>query len=129
MYTLKQAFIDWSWTQDEIKRFICAFDDPYPGASTYIESRRVFLKGCKIASGGFQSHPFLSGLIYRMIGDAVFVATKSDAIVIQKVLDAEGKDVVPDLKVGQRFYTPLTSLEDAMCYRAEYDTEGLVGHD
>lgn len=129
LYTMKQAFINWSWAQDEIKRFICAFDDPYRGASTFIEGQRVSLKNCQIDSSGFQSHPFMSGLVYRITGQSVFISTKSGAIVVQSVLDAKGNDMVSTLKIGQRFYTPGNYLEDAMCYRAEYNSEGLVQHD
>ncbi len=34
--TIKNAFIDWTWDTNNIDRFICAFDDPYIGASTML---------------------------------------------------------------------------------------------
>src|SRR5439155_21483155 len=34
--TQRHGFIDWSWHSEEIERFIRAFDEPYPGASTFI---------------------------------------------------------------------------------------------
>lgn len=127
--TINQAFIDWSWNAEEIVRFIAAFDDPYPGAMTFIEGRRVILKKSSLAPETFQSHPFLSGLIYRIEGSHVFIAAKTGAIRVEAVLDLDGADRIPDLRLGQRLYTPIKNLEAAMCYRANYDTEGLVNHD
>ena len=44
--TEMHGFIDWTWPLQDIELFICAFDDPYKGASTFINGRRVFLKKC-----------------------------------------------------------------------------------
>ncbi|MFQ5596588.1 MAG: hypothetical protein ACE5GK_00915 [Nitrospiria bacterium] len=127
--TIKQAFIDWSWHRDEIARFICAFDDPYPGASTFLGGQRVFLKRCQVAPVNFSSHPFLSGLVYRVSGPSALIATRSGSIVVEGILAENGKDLVPELKAGQRFHTPVQYLEASMSYQASYDTEGLVNHD
>ena len=122
--TIKHAFINWSWNTGDIETFICAFDDPYAGASTFLNGERVFIKDCQAdyTEGGF--HPFMSGLIYRVHGNVVFVATKDCALVFRKVCDEKGKDMISGLKVGQRFYTPVKYLEEAMLFNAEYDTEG-----
>ncbi len=127
--TFHQGYIDWSWTGDEVARFVSAFDDPYPGAATFIDDQKVILKKCCVVPDAFQSHPYLSGLIYRIDGRKVYVATKSGAILVETVLDETGQDQVHALKLGQRFYTPRELLEAAMRYCAVYDTEGLVHHD
>jgi methionyl-tRNA formyltransferase len=41
--SLNQGFIDWEWDCGEALRFIRAFDDPYCGASTFLNERRVFI--------------------------------------------------------------------------------------
>lgn len=126
LYTLKHGFINWSWDIDEIETFICAFDNPYPGASTFLNGKRLFLKNCKAEHSEGKFHPFMAGLIYRIYNGSVFIAAKDGALMVRNVLDEKGNNIIQDLKVGQRFYTPLKYLEDAMLFSAEYDTEGLV---
>ena len=38
------GWVDWSWNSLDLTRFIDAFGSPYPGASTYINEKRVRLK-------------------------------------------------------------------------------------
>ncbi|MBN1824273.1 MAG: hypothetical protein JW803_08145 [Endomicrobiales bacterium] len=125
MYTLKHGYINWSWSAEEIDRFICAFDDPYPGASTYLGGKKVFIKKCRMdrSEGGF--HPFISGLIFRIQDGKVFAAANGGALEIGRICDETGKDCVKNLKPGQRLYTPVKYIEEAMLFDAEYDSEGL----
>lgn len=125
--TIKQGYINWAWSAEEIATFIAAFDDPYRGASTFIDSKRVFLKKCSVvrSDGGF--HPFQAGLIYRIHKNTCYIAVSGGTLVIKEVLDEKGKNMMRALAVGSRFYTPLARLEEAMQYRAEYDSKGLKG--
>lgn len=125
LHTLRHGYIDWSWDSEEIERFICAFDDPYPGASTFLGERRVFLKGCSLEFGDGPFHPFQAGLVYRITGDAVFAATRQGTLVIRDVSDESGRSVFEDIGTGMRFHTPAKCLEDAMRYQAVYDAEGI----
>ncbi|WDT80182.1 MAG: hypothetical protein MPW14_24335 [Candidatus Manganitrophus sp.] len=68
----------------------------------------------------------MSGLIYRMADRSVFIATREGALVVRKVSDEKGRDLIPTLKVGHRFFTPMKVLEEAMLYSAEYNAAGLV---
>lgn len=126
LFTLKHGLINWSWSADNIERFICAFDGPYAGASTFLNKKRVFLKNCAIDSREGKFHPFISGLIYRIYENKVFIASCDGAVIVKKVLDERGKDITRFLKVGQRFYTPYKYLEGAMLFKANYDSKGLV---
>lgn len=126
LFTPKHGWIDWSWTTSEIERFICAFDDPYIGASTTMNGRRVYLKGCyaRVQDGPF--HPFMAGLIYRITRDAFFVCSKTGGLEIRSILGEDGEFLGGFLKPGQRLFSPKECLEDSMRYSAEYDSEGLV---
>ena len=126
LYTLKHGFINWSWDTDDIEAFICAFDEPYAGASTFLNEKRVFLKRCQTEYGEGRFPPFMSGLVYRIFNESVFIATKDGALIVRSVMDEKGNNIVKELKVGQRFYTPHKYLEEAMLFNAEYDTEGLM---
>lgn len=126
LHTLRHGWINWSWRCDEIETMIAAFDNPYPGASTFLNGRRVLLKQGKTDDSEGRFHPFMAGLIYRIADGAVFIATRDSTLVVRMVSDEKGVDLIPTLKVGQRFFTPAKVLEEAMQYGAEYDAAGLV---
>lgn len=126
LHTLRHGWIDWSWRCDEIETMIAAFDDPYPGTSTYLNGRRVFLKRCQADDSEGTFHPFMAGLIYRITDGAVFIAARDGALVVRTVSSEAGIDLIPTLKVGQRFFTPMKVLEEAMQYSAEYNAAGLL---
>jgi methionyl-tRNA formyltransferase len=125
LYTLKHGWIDWSWTVQEIERFICAFDEPYTGASTYLHGKRVHLKSCQSDTLDGTFHPFMVGLVYRTFGGKVFIAVKDGSIIAERIVDEQGVDITATIRVGQRLYTPQAELESAMMFSAEYNTEGL----
>lgn len=124
-YTPEHGFINWAWSADEIKRFISAFDEPYAGASTFLRNKRLFLKNCSIVNGEGGFHPAMAGLIYRICRGRIYVAAKDGALMINKIHDNEGKDVINDLVPGQRLFTPMKYLERALTFEAKYDSVGL----
>ena len=61
--------------------FINAFDDPYKGASTFINKKRVYFKKCsleKLENTNF--HSFQAGIIIRKHKDIVYVAVTSEKV-------------------------------------------------
>jgi len=124
--TLKHGYVDWSWELKEIERFICAFDDPYAGASTFINGKKVFIKNCRHEMDGEAFHPFISGIVYKKNADTLFVAIKDGTLAIKRVLDESGRSLLSEIRVGQRFFTPAKYIEEAMLFNADYDSEGLV---
>lgn len=119
------GFIDWNWSLTDIVRFICAFDDPYSGASTFLNNKKVRLKKCFSSNTDGTFHPFQKGLVYRLTADTAFVATEQGTLLINKVLEENEKDILHEVKVGDRFFTPIQHLENANQYRAFYTATGL----
>lgn len=126
--TEHQGYINWSWSLGDIEKFICAFDDPYKGASTFSGNDRVYLKNCSIDYRDGTFHPFQDGMIYRKTKEAVFVAKKEGTLIIRNVMDKSGTDKKGALKVGDRLYTPFKYLEEASQFRAFYTHKGLKIH-
>ncbi len=126
LYTIKQGWINWAWQSGDIVRFICAFDEPYKGASTIVNGRRVFLKDCRSVKSDGNFHPFQAGLVYRKTGKECFIATAGGGICIGKISDENGTDVMPLLAQGMRLYTPAAQLEESMLFQAVYDQNGIV---
>lgn len=122
--TVNQGLINWEWTTGEIERFIGAFGDPYPGASTFIDGRKVFLHDAR-AEAGEQFHPFSAGMIFRCHGGRIWIACRGGAIRLGRVLSEKGEDVTASMKPGHRFHTPREELDRAMARRTVYSSKGL----
>ncbi|MFB3924414.1 MAG: hypothetical protein ACE14T_00040 [Syntrophales bacterium] len=125
LYSLKHGWIDWSWTGPDIELFICAFDEPYAGASTYIGGERVFLKDCFFDPDDGPFHPFQSGLIYKKTDGALFVAAGEGSLIIKNITNEKGDNLYQRVRIGNRFHTPRKELDQAMAYSAIYDSEGI----
>ena len=106
------GYIDWNWRLSDIEQFVCAFDDPYGGASTFLNGNKVRVKHCEttMSDGGF--HPFQKGVVYRIDCDRVFVATEDGGLIFGSIIRDNGKDIVAEVKLGDRFLTPDRYLEE-----------------
>ena len=123
--TLNQAFIDWSWSLEEIVAFINAFDSPYCGASTFVGGKRVFLKCCCADYNDGSFHPFQKGIVYKIGQEALFVSTKEGSLIVRQVLNEEGRNVINEILLGDRLATRGSFLESAKEFRAVYTPDGL----
>jgi len=119
------GYINWSNNVEDIERFICAFDDPYKGAITYLNNVEVKVKKVFSMKTDGIFHPFQSGIIYRIVDGIVMVAANSGSLGINEVLNEKGENVISTMTVGDRFYTPQAKLEKALQYRAIYTPSGL----
>jgi methionyl-tRNA formyltransferase len=124
--TMLSGFIDWGLHADEIERFICAFDSPYKGASTFLGAKRVFVKKVSVSASDGCFHPFQNGLIYRKTTSWLCVALKGATLIIEDIRDEDGNCLISDVKVGDRLHTPRNFLEDAIA-RIIYTPVGLKG--
>lgn len=120
LYTPIHGAIDWTWPAQDIVRFISAFDSPYPGAFTFHDQSKVILRDAELANDGEAFHPFMSGLVYRVSDDAIFVAGPDVGI---RVRSETVED--PQNLVGHRIWTPSAHLEKARLFRAVYTPSGI----
>lgn len=125
LYTMEHGFVDWQWTGEEIEKFICAFDEPYAGASTFIGEVRVWLKDVTFDRGSSSFHPFMSGIVYKKSNDFLCVAVKGGTLIIRSIVDGNGDSYLQKVRIGKRFYTPARILERAMLYNAVYTAKGI----
>lgn len=121
------GWIDWDMSSENLIRFINAFDDPYPGALTSINKKIVRIKKAQLHDGDSINHPFMSGLISRHDKDWLVVSTADKSmILIEKVLNKKNKNIISDLKQGDRFVTSLSKLYLARKDRIKYNSRGLI---
>ena len=116
--------IDWGWSVQEVERFVCAFDEPYVGAFTYVYDRRIHLKDCQRVNAVRGSHPFLSGLIYRIDGGRFYVAGQGGDLSFGQANDSQGRSVLASLRVGDRLWTPADEMEKARSVRVFHSSTG-----
>jgi hypothetical protein len=69
-------------------------------------------------------HSFQYGLVYRNNGRWLTVAGNGGTLIVQSVLDADGKSVLASIKAGDRLFTPNARLEQRQ-KRVIYDPHGL----
>lgn len=121
LMTARNGWIDWSWTSDQIESFVAAFDDPYAGASTIWNEQIVRVKKLQRHGGEFAGHPFTAGLVMRHDQDWIVVSSgDAFSFIIEEVLDANGANLIKEIKVGDRFYTPHERLLGARSERIRY---------
>jgi hypothetical protein len=118
--TIKNAFIDWSWNSVEIERFICAFDDPYIGSTTQINGKLVRLKKARFESNDGPFHPFQFGLIYKKYNKNIYIASYQGTIIISQVNDEFNNCILDELKIGDRFITPIDWIQRGLLTKIEY---------
>lgn len=115
------GWINWFDSSNEIYNFINAFDDPFPGASTFIGKKKVRLKDVHLHGGEVKGHSFSSGLITRKSKNWIVVATTdSNHLIIERVLDFKNQNILGNLNEGDRFYTPINQLVAARSERVFY---------
>lgn len=106
LHTPTHGWIDWSWSAAEIERFICAFDNPYPGARTLLHGRTVVIKKTFANYQDGYFHPAQAGLVYRVNPGWLCVACRDGAIVVEQLSDEEGGDLLQRVRTGDAFTTP-----------------------
>ena len=109
--TSENGWIDWSEGIIPLERFICAFDRPYEGCKTFLNSNKVFIRSVMSDYGDQSFHAFQSGIIYRKSPDWLNVAADGGSLIVQEVLNESGRNIIQDIKVGDRFVTPSNYLE------------------
>ena len=122
--TAKHGWIDWSLPADQLDRFICAFDDPFPGAQTMWNGKTVHLKKCQTNNNDGIFHPFQNGLVYRNNQRWLNIAAQGGNLIVESITDDSGRDLISEIAVGERLSTPGKNLEKAL-ERVVYTPTGL----
>lgn len=126
LHTEYHGWIDWAWEAADLERFIRAFDEPYAGAHTLWNGAPVYLKGCCLSRVDGAFHPFQAGIVYRKEMDRLCVAAKGGSVFIRSARSAGGEDLLPKIRIGDRFFTPRATLDAALDTRIQYAADGRV---
>ena len=117
------GWIDWFNSSNEIFNFINAFDEPYPGASTFVGKNKVRLKQVHLHGGEINGHSFSTGIIIRKNKDWIIVSTTdNNCLIIEKVLNSMNQNIIKTLREGDRFFTPVSQLVSSRSKRVFYNS-------
>ena len=123
------GFIDWNLNSYDLINFINAFDEPYKGASTYLNNNnfgKLYIKKAQLHGGDYPNHPHMSGIVSRHDNKWLVVCTKSKhMILIEEIINSKGENIIGKIKVGDRFFTPFEKLNSAKSKRIYYNAFGL----
>jgi len=108
LYTETNGAIDWSWTASEIVQFILAFGEPYPGAFTFVNGKKICIIDAHVEKSDVNYHPFVYGKLIRILTDgSVDVAAKNGLVRIKKiVVDGKKRHPLGFLKLIDTLCTP-----------------------
>jgi len=116
--TATNGAIDFSWTADEILRFVQAFGRPYAGASFFYLRKRYSARRCEIVRRDDAVHPFGYGLIVNRFNDTVQILAKGGVLALSEFSDEAGTRVdSTTFHLGNRFYNDAETLLSAKLHR------------
>jgi methionyl-tRNA formyltransferase len=123
--TKVHSYINWSWGTKDIINFIKSFDDPYPGARTFLDKKLVIVRSAKIEKKLYNFHPFQTGIIFRKKNETYYVACKNYAISL-KIFSKKNNKKIIDKVLGKRLYTPSKYLELALTSKSIHLPKGII---
>tara|TARA_B110000259_G_C14016859_1_gene401625 strand:- start:1056 stop:2066 length:1011 start_codon:yes stop_codon:yes gene_type:complete len=123
------GLINWDMNSYDLYSFINAFDEPYKGSSTFLNSGnfgKLYIKKVHLHGGDSSNHPYMSGIVTRHDSNWIVVSTNSKhMLLIEEVLDEKNKNIIKSIKPGDRFYTPHKELEKSKNSRRIITSKGL----
>lgn len=123
------GLINWEMNSYDLYNFINAFDEPYKGASTYLNSGnfgKLYIKKVHLHGGDSSNHPYMSGIVSRHDTKWIVVSTNSKhMLLIEEVIDEKNQNIIAKIKPGDRFYTPSKLLDKSKKLRRIITSKGL----
>lgn len=124
------SWIDWNEDPVEIINFINAFDDPYSGAQSLINSKkisRVRIKKAQLSAAEFNSNKLMRGLIYRHDENWINISLDSKfSLIVEDVRDFKNKKVLHLLNQGDHLISSPKLLNSRNLKRIRFGPKGLI---
>jgi methionyl-tRNA formyltransferase len=103
LQTRKDAAINWSWSSNDIAKFCNAFDNPYQGAFSEINKKKVILKNVKLFKRE-KFHPFANGNVLRKVKNKVYVCCFDGILEVSKIICFKTKkNFLENIRDGDEF--------------------------
>ena len=126
--TKDNAYINWSYKPHDLINFINAFDNPYPGAMTFLNRGNLGelkIKSAHLHGGDSSHHPYMTGIVSRHDKDWIVVSTVGKySLLIEQIINIDGENIINRIIPGDRFYTPLKYIDESLNSRVIYTSLG-----
>ena len=123
------GLINWDMNSYDLYNFINAFDEPYKGASTFLNSGnfgKLYIKKVHLHGGDSSNHPHMSGIVSRHDTNWIVVSTNSKHMfLIEEVLDKKNRNIIKYIKPGDRFFTPYEEFDKSKKNRRIVNSRGF----
>ncbi len=96
-------YIDWSWSSNQIKRFIDAVGFPYLGAYTYIERKKVRILDAEVVNDVNIVNRSPGKVFVIKNGNPIIVCGGGLLMVTKIIDDSTGQNVLPLKRIKTRF--------------------------
>ncbi len=125
------AYINWLWSGSEIQKFIQAFSDPFGGGKTFLngDDILIFIKEAGLIISKAEFHPFQYGIVCRKFNDELYIIVKGGMLKLKAVFSEYGVNITSEIKIGDRFHTPIKMLDRALMTRVRFDSDGNFSSD
>lgn len=122
--TAINGYINWQMSSINLVNFITAFDDPYMGASTFLDDKvntKVQIKSVQLHGGELVNHPYNSGIVIRNNHKWLIVSTSDQySLIVEKIMNKDGENILKRIKIGTRLHTPSKYLDAAVSKRIKF---------
>lgn len=119
------GWIDWNWGNQDLERFILAFDEPYGGAKTRWENQVVIVRDVIAQHTEGFHHPFQYGHVIRKNDSWITIAVQGGELLIQDIKSEQGQCLLDKINVGDQLYSLASDL-DATHKRVVKGQSGLT---
>ena len=127
--TENDGLINWDMDSYDLFNFIKAFDEPYEGASTFLNNGnfgKLYIKKVHLHGGDSSNHPHMSGIVSRQDTNWIVVSTNSKhMLLIEEVLDNKNCNIIKYIKPGDRFFTSYEELDKSKKNRRIVNSRGF----
>ena len=68
----------------------------------------------------------MTGIVTRHDKNWIVVSTTGKhMLIVEKILDKNGKNIISQIKPGDRFFTPMEKIENSRSKRVRYSSKGI----
>lgn len=121
LHTDTHGWIDWRWSLTDITSFCNAFSDPYGGALTTVSEKIIRLHKVSYTIEKGRFHPFQTGLIFKIEANTFAVAHHEGILLVENYTLTDSF-----IRLGDRLFSPIEKLEEALKSRIQYKPDGTI---
>lgn len=86
--TPEDGQIDWNWQKERIRNWVRAQADPYPGAFTFLNDKKIIIDEISYSDYGF-SEEESNGMVVKVVNKKPYIKTPNGVVILEKLREEE----------------------------------------